>query len=52
MKVTWKFVGKNKELTIHQKNFASINDWNLQKMTGYAQPIMDNFFIFRETHTI
>ena len=43
---------KNKELTIHQINFASINDWSLQKMIGFAQPIMDNFFIFREMHTI
>ena len=43
---------KNKELTIHQRNFISINDWSLQKMIGCAQPIMDNFFILREMHTI
>ena len=41
-------LGKNKEITIHQRNFQVLMIKVLKIITGYARPIMDNFFMFRE----
>ena len=39
---------KNKEITIHQRNLQILMIEVFKKINGYAPPIMDNFFIFRE----
>ena len=42
---------KNKEITIHQRNLQILMIEVFKKINGYAPPIMNSFFIFREnTH--
>ena len=44
---------KNKEISIHQRNLQIVMIEVFKIINGYAPPIMDNFFIFREnTHNI
>ena len=44
---------KNKEITIHQRNLQILMIEVFKIINGYAPPIMDNFFIFREnTHNL
>ena len=44
---------KNKEITIHQRNLQILMTEVFKIINGYAPPIMDNFFIFREnTHNL
>ena len=44
---------KNKEITIHQRNLQVLMIEVYKIINGYAPPIMDNFFIFREnTHNL
>ena len=41
----------NKEITIHQRNFQVLIIEVFKIINGYAPPIIDNFFKFREkTH--
>ena len=47
MKVTSK-KKKNKEVTTHQRNLQLLMIEVYKIINGYAPPIMDNFFIFRE----
>ena len=43
----------NKEITIHQRNLQVLMIEVYKIINGYAPPIMDNFFIFREnTHNL
>ena len=39
---------KNKEITIHQRNLQVLLIEVFKIINGYAPPIIDNFFIFRE----
>ena len=39
---------ENKEITIHQRNLQVLMIEVYKIINGYAPPIMDNFFIFRE----
>ena len=44
---------KNKEVTTHQRNLQLLMIEVYKIINGYAPPIMDNFFIFREnTHNL
>ena len=46
-------LGKNKEITIHQRNLQVLMTDVFKMINGYDPPIMDNFFIFREnTHNL
>ena len=46
-------LGKNKEITIHQRNLQVLMIEVFKIINGYAPPIMDNIFIFREnTHNL
>ena len=50
LKICWK---KDKEITIHQRNLQVLMIEVYKIINGYAPPIMDNLFIFREnTHNL